>query len=298
MTVGRAERAMTGAIARQGWLEPVDRALGQGVAGAFGAAGPLGRRAKNFLHGTWLGHPLHPALTDVPIGAWTTALALDLLEALGGRDEVGPGADAAVGLGLLGAVGAALAGLTDWEATGGQARRVGLVHGLLNLGVAGIYGASLLARRRGARGLGRGLAGAGFAVANYSAYLGGHLVYAERIGATHSHDRMQSPPAEFVPVLPEAELREGELRQVVAQGAPVVLARLGGRRYALDDTCSHLGCSLADGQLEGDSVRCPCHGSRFALADGRVLDGPATLPQPAYETRGRDGQIEVRMPPR
>jgi nitrite reductase/ring-hydroxylating ferredoxin subunit/uncharacterized membrane protein len=298
MVVGRADRAMTEAIARQGWLEPVDRALGQGVSHAFAAAGPLGRRAKNFLHGTWLGHPLHPALTDVPIGAWTTALALDLLEALAGRDELGPGADAAVGLGLLGAAGAALAGLTDWEATGGNARRVGLVHGLLNLGVTGIYGASLLARRRGARGLGRGLAVAGFAIANYSAYLGGHLVYAERIGVTHSQDRMGSPAAEFVPVLAEAELREGELRQVVVRGAPIALARRGGRHYAIDDTCSHLGCSLADGALAGDSVRCPCHGSRFALADGRVLDGPATLPQPAYEARVRDGQIEVRMAPR
>lgn len=298
MAVGLADRKMTEAIARQDWLEPVDRALGQGVGGAFRAAGPLGQQAKNFLHGTWLGHPLHPVLTDVPIGAWTTALALDLLESLAGRDEVGPGADAAVGFGLLGAVGAALAGLTDWEATGGKARRVGLVHGVLNLGAAGIYGASLLARLRGARGLGRGLAVAGFAIANYSAYLGGHLVYAERIGATHSHDRMQAPPTDFVPVLPEADLREGALRRVVAQDAPVVLAKHAGRPYALDDTCGHLGCSLADGQLEGDSVRCPCHGSRFALADGRVLDGPATIPQPAYEVQIRDGRIEVRMAPR
>ena len=109
---------------------------------------------------------------------------------------------------------------------------------------------------------------------------------------------MESPPDEFVPVLAEVELREGELRQVVVRGAPVLLARRGGRHYAIEDTCGHLGCSLADGDLESDSVRCPCHGSRFALADGRVLDGPATLPQPAYEARVRDGQIEVRMAPR
>ena len=295
MTIGAAERRMAEVIAEQSWLEPIDRALGQGVSTAFQTGGPVGRQVQNFLHGTWLGHPLHAAVTDVPVGAWTTALALDALESLAGREEVAPGADAAVGIGLAGAVGAALSGLADWHLTSGRARKVGLVHGLLNVGVAGIYTASWLCRQRGARATGRGLALAGYALALYTTYLGGNLVYEERIGVTHSRDLTASPPQEFVPVLTEAELGDGQLRRADADGVPVLLARQGGQTYALVDTCSHLGCSLADGQLEGDSVRCPCHGSRFALADGRVLDGPATLPQPTFEARMRNGQVEVRV---
>jgi nitrite reductase/ring-hydroxylating ferredoxin subunit/uncharacterized membrane protein len=293
MTVGLAERDMADMLAEQAWLEPVDEAVNKAVSAGFEALGSSATQVKNFLHGTWLGHPLHPALTDVPIGAWATALALDALEALG-RDELGPGADAAIGFGLLGAVGAALAGLTDWQVTGGRARRVGLVHGLLNMGVAGIYTASLISRRRGARGTGRTLATLGFALANYTAFLGGDLVYRERIGVDHSLAPGQSPPTDFTPVLAEADLAEGQLRAGEANGFLVLLVRQGGQLYALGDTCAHLGCSLAKGHLEGDSVRCWCHGSRFALADGRVLDGPATMPQPTFETRVRDGQVEVR----
>ena len=102
---------------------------------------------KDFLHGVWLGHPLHPVLTDVPFGAWTVALTLDALESLSGRDELGPGADAAVAIGLAGAIGAAATGAVDWQATDDPARRVGLVHGLLNSGAALLYAASLLRRR-------------------------------------------------------------------------------------------------------------------------------------------------------
>ncbi len=118
MTIGVAERGMAEAIGRQEWLEPVDEALGQAVSTAFGSTGPVGRQVQNFLHGTWLGHPLHPVLTDAPIGAWTTALALDALESLTGREEVGPGADAAIGFGLLTAVGAEIVGGTT--GLGGQ----------------------------------------------------------------------------------------------------------------------------------------------------------------------------------
>jgi nitrite reductase/ring-hydroxylating ferredoxin subunit/uncharacterized membrane protein len=294
MAVGLAERDMAEAIAAQEWLEPIDQVLGKLVSSAFEAAGPAGPRIKNFLHGTWLGHPLHVALTDAPIGAWTTALVLDMVESLGGNEEVGPGADAAVAFGVVGALGAALAGLTDWSATYGRGRKVGLLHGLLNIGVTGIYGASLLCRRQGARGAGRALGLAGFALANYTAWLGGDLVYRERIGVDHSQTIEHSPPEDFVPALPASELPDGELRKGDAAGLPVVLVRLGGWTYALSDTCAHLGCSLSDGKLEGDSVRCGCHGSRYALEDGRVLDGPATMPQPAFETRVRNGQIEVR----
>lgn len=292
MTIGLTERDMTQAIAEQTWLDPIDKGLSGALNAFFTGAGATGQQIKNLLHGTWLGHPLHPVLTDLPIGAWSTALVLDALETLGNREELATGADAAVAVGLAGAVGAALSGMTDWDASGGPARRIGLLHGLLNLGVTGIYGASLALRLNGARGAGRLVGLLGFGLANYTAYLGGHLVYGERLGVDHS--AQPALPSEFVPVLAEAALPEEQPVKADARGVPVLLVRRQGRIHALADTCSHLGCSLADGKLQGDAIVCICHGSTFALDDGRVINGPATYPQPAAETRVRNGQIEVR----
>lgn len=262
------------------------------VQNAFKSAGPAGRELKNILHGTWLGHPLHPALTDVPLGAWTAALALDAMESISGRRELGAGADAAIAVGLVGAAGAAVTGLTDWSETHGRARKVGLLHGLLNVGATALYTTSLVLRRKQKRSAGVGFAMLGFAVSSASAYLGGHLVFGEQIGVNHA--AAQEMPKEFVPVLADAELREGEMKRADAGGVPVLLVRCEGEVCALAHTCSHLGGPLSEGKLEGDVVQCPWHGSRFNVRDGSVVDGPATFPQPRFETRVREGQIEVR----
>ena len=262
------------------------------VQNAFKSAGPAGRELKNILHGTWLGHPLHPALTDVPLGAWTAALALDAMESISGRRELGAGADAAIAVGLVGAAGAAVTGLTDWSETHGRARKVGLLHGLLNVGATALYTTSLVLRRKQKRSAGVGFAMLGFAVSSASAYLGGHLVFGEQIGVNHA--AAQEMPKEFVPVLSDAELREGEMKRADAGGVPVLLVRCDGEVCALAHTCSHLGGPLSEGKLEGNVVQCPWHGSRFNVRDGSVVDGPATFPQPRFETRVREGQIEVR----
>ena len=285
-------------VARQDWLEPVAGTIRQTVQGAYSAAGPVGPSVKNFLHGTWFGHPLHPALVPIPIGAWTAAFVLDVLDLVSGSDDFAPGADAAVGFGVLSALGAAAAGLTDYqhvdEYAGNEAPRIGAAHGLMNLAIAGVYATSWLLRRRGARGAGRTLAALGLAATAVSGHLGGELSYRYRIGVTHAPDE-ESLSEDFVPVLPEGDLGEGELRRVEAGDLSVVLARRGGQIYALADSCSHLGGPLSEGELTDDGgVTCPWHGSRFALADGEVLDGPATVAQPCFETRVRDGQIEVR----
>lgn len=262
------------------------------VRNAFESAGPVGREVKNILHGTWLGHPLHPALVNVPIGAWTAALALDAMESISGRRELGAGADTAIAVGLVGAAGAALSGLTDWSAVNGRARKVGLLHGLLNLGATTLYVTSLVLRRKQRRSAGKGFAMLGFAVSNTAAYLGGHLVFGEQIGVNHA--LAQDMPKEFVTVLPDAELPEGEMKRVDAGGVPVLLVRREGNVCALAHTCSHAGGPLSEGKLEGDVVQCPWHGSRFNVRDGSVVDGPATFPQPCLEARVREGQIEVR----
>lgn len=262
------------------------------VTNAFESAGSTGREVKNFLHGTWLGHPLHPALTDVPLGAWTAALTLDAMESISGRRELGAGADAAIAVGLVGATGAAVTGLTDWSETNGRARKVGLLHGLLNVGATTLYATSLVLRRRNRRSTGIGFAMLGYAVSSAAAYLGGHLVFSEQIGVNHA--AAQEMPKEFVPVMADAELQEGEMKRVDAGGVPVLLVRREGDVCALAHTCSHLGGPLSEGKLEGDVVQCPWHGSRFNVRDGSVVDGPATFPQPCFETRVREGQIEVR----
>lgn len=287
-----ATEALIKVVEQQEALDQLSDQIQPLVRNAFKSAGPAGRELKNIFHGTWLGHPLHPVLTDVPLGAWTAALALDAMESISGRRELGAGADAAIAVGLVGAAGAAVTGLTDWSETDGRARKVGLLHGLLNVGATVLYTTSLVLRRKQKRNAGVGFAMLGYAVSSASAYLGGHLVFSEQIGVNHA--AAQEMPKEFVPVLSDAELREGEMKRADAGGVPVLLVRCEGDVCALAHTCSHLGGPLSEGKLEGDVVQCPWHGSRFNVRDGSVVDGPATFPQPRFETRVREGQIEVR----
>lgn len=280
-------------IDRQDWLDTAADKLQPAVTQAFEAGGEGGQQLKNFLHGKWLGHQLHPVITDVPVGAWTVAAVLDCAE-LAGETKYTPGADAAVAIGLAGAVGAAVTGITDWSDTSGSSRRIGLLHGLLNTTAAALYGTSLVCRSKNARGAGIGLSMLGYSIAAASAYLGGHLVFNNQIGVDHTADT-QGYPKEFVAVLPEGELAEGTMKRVEANGVPVLLAKKYGQVFAIQENCAHMGGPLAEGELLDDcSVRCPWHGSRYALEDGSVLDGPSTYPQPAFEVRVRDGQIEVK----
>jgi len=291
------ERAVQ-AIERQQWLAPAEDRLQRAVGAAFASGGAVGQRVKDFLHGTWLGHPLHPVLTDVPVGAWTVAAVLDVAEAAGnGRSWAPPArrADQAIAVGVVGAVAAAVAGMTDWQHTAGSPRRTGLVHAVLNSVALGMYAGSLALRRRGRRPAGRGLALAGFGVMLASAYLGGRLVYHDRIGVDHAE--RDAGPDKFTRALPAGDLADGRPRRVEVSGVRVVLVRRGGRVDALGEVCTHLGGPLAEGTVEGGALACPWHGSTFALEDGRVLCGPATMPQPRFEARVRDGYVEVRRAP-
>ena len=291
-SVQRFGEAAVDKLQRQDWLEPLADRLQRAVVAAFQAGGQTGRRIRDFLHGTWLGHPLHPVLTDVPLGAWTVATVLDVA---GGDDRHRDrAADAAIGIGLAGAVGAAVTGLTDWQHTAAEDRRVGLAHGLLNVSATALFATSLALRLRGARTAGRTVGGLGFTVALAAAYLGGHLVYRKRIGVDHAP---RADWDDFVTALPEADLRESVPQRVDLRGVPVVLVRRGGRIAALADSCAHLGGPLSEGQVDDVAIRCPWHGSRFRLDDGAVLEGPSTFPQPCFDVRVRAGQSEVRARP-
>jgi nitrite reductase/ring-hydroxylating ferredoxin subunit len=155
-----------------------------------------------------------------------------------------------------------------------------------------LFGASLLARRRKARVAGRSLAALGYAVSVAAARLGGNLVYEQKIGIDHSDPKKL--PDKFTPVLSESNLPDGKPIRVDHNGTPILLVRCVSQIYALAETCSHLGGPLSEGKLDGEIIRCPWHGSRFSIRDGRVIDGPAVHPQPCLEARIRNGQIEVR----
>ncbi len=282
------EDGIGGTIARQEWLKPAEEALQKLLHQAFAGAQPV----KNFLHGTWLGHPLHVILTDVPIGAWTAAVSFDALESMTGRKSYGVAADAAVAVGLVGAVGAAATGLTDWQDIDPPARRIGLIHGVLNLLSASLFTGSLIARRRRSRSNGRNLAALGYAVSTMAAYLGGNLVYEQKVGVDHTAS--EKLPTEFEGVAAESDVPPRKPIRVEHKGTPILLVRQGSQVYALAETCAHLGGPLSEGKLEGETISCPWHGSRYSLRDGHVIDGPSVHPQPCLETRVRNGQIEVR----
>ena len=244
---------------------------------------------KNALSGSWLGHALHPLLTDVTIGSYTSAVALDWL---GGRESAAA-ARRLIGLGLLSAVPTVVSGYSDWadtEVADDSVRRIGIVHAAANATAASLFAASWAARRGG--GSGRLLALTGGGVLAGAAYLGGHLTLAEGVGVDHT--TFEDGPDEWTAVLDDADLADGRMRCVEADGTAVMVARSGGDLYALSNHCSHRGGPLHEGDIDAGTVTCPWHDSVFDLRDGALIHGPAAYPQPAWDTRVRDGRIEVR----
>ncbi|HKA99021.1 MAG TPA: Rieske 2Fe-2S domain-containing protein [Streptosporangiaceae bacterium] len=249
--------------------------------------------ALELMHGgRWAGHPIHPALSDLPIGLWAGATVLDAADRgpapEGGIDAAGVLSAA----GIVAAGATALTGLTDWTVSDDQDRRVGLFHGLLNTVALGLQCASLGSRLAGHRSTARALGAAGLTVTAAAGYLGGHLVFTK--GVMVSRVAWAAGPRRWVRALPEADLPEDSPVAVEAEGRQVMLYRHRGNLYAIDNICSHAGGLLSRGAVEDLTVTCPLHGSRFSLADGCVSRGPASQPQPVLRTRIRNGWIEVR----
>ena len=259
----------------------------------YAGGSPVAQEIRNFLNGTWLGEPLHVVLKDLPIGAWTVAILFDVLDLTLDRREFVLAADTSIAVGLAGAAGAAATGMTDWSDVDPPARRLGLIHGLLNLGGTALFATSLLLRRKRARRSGRIVAGLGYAVIAFAAHLGGKMVYEHRVGVDRTDGQVF--PDKFVAVLPESELANDKPTRAMHQGVPILLIRRGNRLFAMAETCSHFSGPLSEGKLEGNSIVCPYHFSRFDLEDGHVLDGPAVHPQPCLDVRTQNGQIEVRQ---
>jgi nitrite reductase/ring-hydroxylating ferredoxin subunit len=288
MTLG--ENSANSAVGALESVEAVDGAALK-LAGAVTKAVPVGA-PRDTLSGTWLGHALHPALTDVVVGSFFSVTLLDLL----GGDETGGARERLIQIGLVTSAPTIATGLSDWALTVHGDRRtrpVGLAHASVNLTASTLYAASLAARRRGAEGRGKLLGAAGAAVLSLGAFLGGHLSFTRGVGVNET--TFDEGPGDWTAV-EAGELQEGQPISAMAGDTPVLLLRHNGHVHAMHDRCSHRGCALSSGTVEGESITCPCHGSRFDLRDGSIERGPATAPQPVFETRDVDGRIEVRLP--
>ena len=286
MTLKLAERLATS----QTWLDGVSDRLQPLVRDAVAGTG---RRGADLLDGVWLGAPLHPALTDVPVGALTAAVTLDGVALATGSRAVERQADGALAISVAGAVAAAATGLSDWRYMRGEKRRLAAGHGLLNVVGVAFNATSLGLRLAGRRRAGRVSSALGFLVAGTAAHLGGELSFG--MGVRVNQAQPEAGPGEFEAVLDESELDGTSMHEVDAAGEAVLVTRsTSGEVCAIANTCSHFGGPLAEGEREGDVVVCPWHGSRFDVCSGDVVGGPAVFPQPRFEARARDGKVEVR----
>ncbi len=280
-------------VENQTWLDMLSTPFQGWLLKIFGQPGEPNRKIKNLLNGTWLGHAVHPMLTDIPLGAWTGTALLDIAALAGENKGIEDSADITLVVGLLGAGGAAVTGVTDWSDLDGTDRRVGMMHGLLNGSVTLMYLASLIMRRTGQRRAGVALSTLGYLASLVSAYLGGEMVFAKGVGVNHV--AWEGGSDDYVAVMPAKDLEAGKLTRVDAAGIPAVLLKDGKAIYAIAATCSHLGGPLDEGSLqEGNVVQCPWHGSCFRMTDGSVVDGPAVYAQPTFSARVRNGNIELR----
>ncbi|MEX2542418.1 MAG: DUF2231 domain-containing protein [Trueperaceae bacterium] len=255
--------------------------------------GERSRRTADLLHGTWLGHPLHPVLTDITIGAWTFGAVFDGVGAVTGDRRTQQFGDRLTAIGTASAIPTALAGITDYSTVPKPAARTATVHAVLNGTSLGLYALSLYQRRKGRRGSGLALSAVALGATMFSAWLGGHLVYRDRVGVDHG-ERFDGP-RQWTGVLEAGALEVGGSRRVEVDGKAVMLYRDSRRVYAIGAVCSHAAGPLEEGEVRGCFVQCPWHDSVFDMRDGSLKHGPATAPQAAFETRISGGRIELRV---
>lgn len=246
---------------------------------------------KNALSGTWLGHRLHPLLTDVVIGTWVSAWLIDLV---GGRQGE-QAADRLLAVGTVSALPTMLSGASDWSDSAERSQhRTGLVHATANYLGLGLQVASLAARRRGNRDGARLLSTLAVGMVGVAGYVGAHMSYVQGVGVDHPTGDLGDgwhPTGVGLD-----DLIDGQPRGVTVDGVGVVLVRRGGAVDALAATCTHAGGPLAEGTVERRCLRCPWHGSAFRLDDGSIVRAPAVTPQPRFATREVDGVLEVARP--
>jgi nitrite reductase/ring-hydroxylating ferredoxin subunit len=286
---------------RTAWRKVLDRV--ETAAGLDRLAVPLGefvnrvipRRARDFLGGVWLGHPLHPVLVQIPAGAWLSASVLDFVP--GGESA----ATVLVGVGTASAIPTAVAGWNDWAySLSNEQKRVGLLHAAGNFVAVGLEAASFYARLTGRRNRGRYLSAAALSIAGAAAYVGGHLSYRQLAGVNQAVPFLRQIPDGWHDVAGYAELTDGKPVVHRVGEVPVLVVRIGDTVSAMVERCAHQTAPLGEGEITtigGDTcVVCPLHGSTFRLIDGTVVRGPAATDQPTLRTRVTNSRVEISKP--
>jgi nitrite reductase/ring-hydroxylating ferredoxin subunit/uncharacterized membrane protein len=272
-----------------GQLDPLVNAVRKVVRAALSS-----QRVRDALHGVWLGHPLHPPLTDIPIGTWTAAAILDAMPGTGAASAT------LIAAGCAGYVPTILAGWADWSELHPQQQRVGLVHAAAGAAAFSCYVGSLTARAQGNPLRGKAWSYTGFALMGATGYLGGHLAFRQAAGVNHVEAVPHLFPEGWQEIGQFDDLPDGELTERSVDGVGLLVVRRGRHVDVLANMCSHLAAPLSEGSFSAEEgqgcVVCPWHGSAFRLSDGAVIHGPATAPMPRFETRIVDGVLEVRLP--
>lgn len=284
-----AVRKLLMKLERAARLDRISDPLQRGVNRAFGP-----KRIRDALHGVWLGHPLHPALVQLPIGAWMSAAVLD---AMPGQERA---ARKLIALGTAAAVPTGITGLNDWASLAREQRRVGLVHALSNsIGIA-CYVGSLRARARGRVGLGRALTYLGLTAATGGAYLGGHLAYKQAAAVNQSVPTLRRITEGWHPLVEVDAVPEGKLIRKELGEVPVLIYRNGDQFTVMLARCAHQNGPLEYGKIISSNghacVVCPWHGSTYRLSDGAVAAGPAATDQQVLRSRVTNGTLEAQLP--
>lgn len=284
-------------IGRQEWLDRPSYRLEHVIGLAYNGLGRARNTVANGLNGVWLGHPVHPPLASLTSGALGTTVALDALSMLPGQPtseviDASRFASRALGVGILASIGSAVTGVTDWQHTHEEDRRVGLVHGLVNLAATALYAKSWWDRRQGHHRRGIALTALGYAITVGGSYLGGSLVFESGIGINQSGERLRTNA--WTPVLSEGSLNGKPVRVEVDGVGLVVCQTKPGEVVAFGEFCPHLAAPMVDGWVDRGRIVCPWHGSWFAADSGEVVRGPATGSLPCYEARLANGMVEVR----
>jgi nitrite reductase/ring-hydroxylating ferredoxin subunit len=273
--------------AQNGWARPLGDFNHRWLSALFRPMRPI----KDLLHGTWLGHPLHGAATDIPIGVLTASLLLDIV----GQPAA---ADIALVLGILSILAAALTGAADYADTDGSARVRATVHSTVMVIALVVYVVSMLLRWGGSHGaVPIALSVIGYGLLTLGAFAGGDVVYV--LGNMVSRHAFRGAGTKWI----RLEVAGGVEPDALPEATPtkaklgintLVLVRVGSTVHALHDTCAHAGGPLSEGKVVDGCIECPWHASRFRLGNGHLTQGPTVYDQPVYEVRRGEAGWEAR----
>jgi len=265
--------------AQSGWARPLGDFNVRWIGAIFRPIRPV----KDFLHGKWLGHSVHAALTDVPIGAFTLAILFDVL-------DLRTAADWGVGFGIMAMLAAAVAGAADYSDTDDEPRMVATVHATIMVIALVVYLISFALRwtnPSGDRMVPFVLSLVGYGLVATGALVGGELVYTLGNMVNRHAWRFFGEPKWTK--LDLTDIPEGQPVAAKAGAQSLVVLRTGETVYALHAQCAHAGGPLAEGKLVDGCIECPWHQSRYRMSDGKRVQGPTTYDQPRYDVRAAEG---------